>query len=139
MIEIDYQLEVTLDAISKFATSIANLASVDRIGTTTNDKLRYISYLGSLVGQLDELSEQVSDYLNDDIDNKLIEKLKGVRVLQLLSKNQLEQLAKLRQTDMYKALDKLSDWVHHMNMGVDSVPDELQAVYDRVGYKEHHI
>ena len=90
--EIDYQLEVTLDAISKFATSIANLASVDRIGTTTNDKLRYISYLGSLVGQLDELSEQVSDYLNDDIDNKLIEKLKGVRVLQLLSKHQLEQL-----------------------------------------------
>lgn len=139
MIEIDYQLEVTLDAISKFATSIANLASVDRIGTTTNDKLRYISYLGSLVGQLDELSEQVSDYLNDDIDNKLIEKLKGVRVLQLLSKHQLEQLDELRQTDMYKALDKLSDWVHHMNILNDSVPDELQAVYDRVGYKEHHI
>ena len=139
MIENDYQLEVTLDAISKFATSIANLASVDRIGTTTNDKLRYISYLGSLVGQLDELSEQVSDYLNDDIDNKLIEKLKGVRVLQLLSKHQLEQLDELRQTDMYKALDKLSDWVHHMNIEKDSVPDELQAVYDRVGYKEHHI
>ena len=139
MIENDHQLEVTLNAIGNFAKEIAKLSEVSLPITTTNDKLRYISYLGSLVGQLDELSEQVSDYLNDDIDNKLIEKLKGVRVLQLLSKHQLEQLAKLRQTDMYKALDKLSDWVHHMNMGVDSVPDELQAVYDRVGYKEHHI
>jgi hypothetical protein len=40
MIENDNQLEVTLNAISKFATSIANLANVDRIGTTTNDKLK---------------------------------------------------------------------------------------------------
>jgi hypothetical protein len=81
MIEKDNQLEVTLNAISKFATSIANLANVDRIGTTTNDKLRYLSHLASLVGELDVLSEQVSDYLNYDIDNKLIDKLKGVRVV----------------------------------------------------------
>lgn len=63
MIENDHQLEVTLAVISKFATSIANLASVDKIGTTLNNRLRYISYLSSLRGELDVLSEQVSDYL----------------------------------------------------------------------------
>jgi hypothetical protein len=137
MIEKDNQLEVTLNAISKFATSIANLANVDRIGTTTNDKLRYLSHLASLVGELDVLSEQVSDYLNYDIDNKLIDKLKGVRVVQLLSNHQLEQLNQLRQTDMYEALDTLSNWVQAMNNNND-VPDELQAVYDRVWEMEKH-
>ena len=101
MIENDNQLEVTLNAISKFATSIANLANVDRIGTTTNDKL------------------------------------KGVRVVQLLSNHQLEQLNQLRQTDMYEALDTLSNWVQAMNNNND-VPDELQAVYDRVWEIEKH-
>jgi hypothetical protein len=101
MIENDNQLEVTLNAISKFATSIANLANVDRIGTTTNDKL------------------------------------KGVRVVQLLSNHQLEQLNQLRQTDIYEALDTLSNWVQAMNNNND-VPDELQAVYDRVWEMEKH-
>ena len=63
MIENDHQLEVTLNAISKFAESIANLASVDKIGTIPNERLRYISYLSSLRGELNVLSEQVSDYL----------------------------------------------------------------------------
>jgi hypothetical protein len=55
----------------------------------------------------------------------------------LLSNHQLEQLNQLQQTDMYEALDTLSNWVQAMNNNND-VPDELQAVYDRVWEMEKH-
>jgi hypothetical protein len=38
---------------------------------------------------------------------------------------------------MYEALDTLSNWVKAMNNNND-VPDELQAVYDRVWEMEKH-
>lgn len=63
-------------------------------------------------------------------NKQLIEQLLNVPVKKLLSFHQLERLVLLTQTDEYTALDTLSNWVQAMNN--DDVPNELQAVYDRV-------
>lgn len=65
MIEDDKQLQITIDWIGKFANSVSNLTKQE-LPTTTNDKLRHLSYLNSYVGEIEVLLEQVNDYWNED-------------------------------------------------------------------------
>lgn len=65
MIEDDKQLQITIDWIGKFANSVSNLTKQE-LPTTTNDKLRHLSYLNSYVGEIEVLLEQVNEYWNED-------------------------------------------------------------------------
>lgn len=66
MIENDKQLRITIDWIGNFANGVNNLTKQE-LPTTTNDKLRYVSYMRSYIGMIDELLDQVNEYWNKDV------------------------------------------------------------------------
>lgn len=61
MIEDDNQLQITIDWIGNIVSNL----TIQELPTTTNDKLRYGSYLTCVIGQMEELLDQVKVYWNN--------------------------------------------------------------------------